>query len=144
MSFPSVSSTERRQLTFQIVITEWVYREIPGQIRPNFDNPGLRAGKALTALALALGIAGVFMCLILRAPARQTLRIKLSQITFSLSSYAILLTILVEAHAPMEPGQAGIDPPPPNAEAVATVRAELMRREGQIQAELLGLMPLMK
>lgn len=121
-----------------------MYREIPGQIRPNFDNPGLRAGKALTALSLALAIAGTFMVFILRNPARQTLRLKLAQITASLGSYTILLQIMVEAWAPMDPGKDNVNPPPPNPEAIATVIAELVRREGQIQAELLALMPLMK
>lgn len=125
------------------VITEWVYTTIPGQIRPNFDSPGLRAGKALTSLSIALAIASVFMILILRSPARKTLRVKLSQITFALGSYSILLTMMVEAFAPIELETAA-DRPSPNPEAVAAVREELIRREGQIQGELLALMPLMK
>ena len=67
------------------VVTEWVYREVPGLIRPYFDNPALRmckplvmatsspqndaflsAAKALVAMSLALGIAGIFQIFILR------------------------------------------------------------------------------
>lgn len=145
-----------------LVITEWVYTSVPGQIRPNFDSPAYRAGKAFTALAIALGIAAIFqVCyllspfrsrdcadslsqiFILRNPARQTLRLKLSQITFSLGSYSILLGMMVESFAPIE---TTCDPnrPPPDPRAAASVRAELLRREGQLQGELLALMPLMK
>jgi hypothetical protein len=69
-----------------LVITQWVYTSIPGQIRPGFDSPAFRAGKAFTALAIALAIAAIFQIFILRNPARQTLRIRLSQITFSLGA----------------------------------------------------------
>lgn len=69
-----------------LVITEWVYTSVPGQIRPGFDSPALRAGKAFVALAMALAIAAIFQIFILRNPARQTLRLKLSQITFSLGA----------------------------------------------------------
>jgi hypothetical protein len=34
--------------------------------------------------------------------------------------------------------------PPPSAEVVSTVRAELVRREGQMQDSILSLMPLLK
>lgn len=70
--------------TRALVITEWVYTSVPGQIRPDFDSAALRAGKAFTALAIAVAIAAIFQICILRNPARRTLRLKLSNITFSL------------------------------------------------------------
>jgi hypothetical protein len=50
---------------------------------------------------------------------------------------------MIEAQAPIE---TTCDPnrPPADPEAMASVRDELVRREGQIQGELLALMPLMK
>lgn len=125
------------------MITEYTYTSTPGQIRPGFDSPAYRTGKAFVALSLALAIASVFQFFLLRTPARHTLRKNLAAITFSLSSYSVLFSFLVEAFHPLE---VDLDPsrPPPDPEATATIRQELIRREGQIQGELLALMPLMK
>ncbi|KAM0753235.1 hypothetical protein T439DRAFT_323872 [Meredithblackwellia eburnea MCA 4105] len=124
-----------------LVVTEWVYREVPGFIRPTFDNPALRAAKALVAMSIALGIAGIFQIFILRTPARQTLRVKLSEITFGLSSYSMLLQAYTEALCPTN-----LDPdrPTPDAGALAVIRSELITRETSIQMDLLALMPLLK
>ncbi|KAK4055132.1 hypothetical protein OIV83_000412 [Microbotryomycetes sp. JL201] len=126
-----------------LVMTLWVYNEVPGQIRPGFDQPPYRAAKAFTALALALAIAAVFQILILRTPARQTLRIKLSNLTFSLSNYSVLFGMLAEALVPIE-SKVDTSRPPPDPEALEVVRQELMRRERQLQQELIALMPLLK
>lgn len=128
-----------------LVITEYIYNDTPGQIRPNFDSPAFRAGKSLASLAIALGIASVFVFIILRTPARHTLRENLSRITFSLANYSVLLGALVESFHPIDTDTTAVQTrSPPNAEAAAAVREELIRREGQIQGELLALMPLLK
>ncbi|KAI5481791.1 hypothetical protein MNV49_000068 [Pseudohyphozyma bogoriensis] len=127
--------------TGSLIVTEWVYREIPGQIRPTFDNPGFRAAKALVAMSLALGIAGIFQIFILRSPARQTLRQNLAKVTRNLGSYALLLSSMTEALAPTVAGQR---PFPPDPAALAVVRNDLIAREGQIQMDILALMPLLK
>lgn len=126
-----------------LVMTEWIYNEVPGSIRPGFDSPAYRAAKSFTALAIAIGIASIFQIFILRVPARRTLRIKLSNLTFALSNYSILFGIYGEALAPIE-RQVNKSRPPPDPEALATVRLELVRRERQLQQELLALMPLIK
>ncbi|SCV68572.1 BQ2448_693 [Microbotryum intermedium] len=123
------------------VITQYVYRDIPEDRRPEFDTPAFRAGKQLTALALALGIAWFWQIYILRTPARQTLRIKLSGITFALGTYATLFQMMTESLAPIRESEGYVPPP---LEAVEAVQHELIRREGQIQAELLALMPLLR
>ncbi|KAM0793556.1 hypothetical protein ACM66B_000993 [Microbotryomycetes sp. NB124-2] len=126
-----------------LVLTEWVYNEVPGSIRPGFDQPAYRAAKAFTALALALAIAAVFQILILRTPARQTLRIKLSNLTFALSNQSVLFGMMAEALVPIE-SQVDVSRPPPDPEALEVVRQELMKRERQLQQELIALMPLLK
>ncbi|KAL8293775.1 hypothetical protein RQP46_000476 [Phenoliferia psychrophenolica] len=127
--------------TGTLIVTEWVYREIPSQIRPGFDNPALRMAKALVAMNLALGIAGIFQIFILRTPARQTLRVKLSELTFQLGSYSTLLAVYGEALCPSVPNDAR---PPPPPEAITAIRTELITREGQLQLDILALMPLLK
>ncbi|KAK4052886.1 hypothetical protein OIO90_004162 [Microbotryomycetes sp. JL221] len=126
-----------------LVITLYVYNEVPGSIRPTFDEPAYRAAKAFTALALALAIAASFQVFILRTPARQTLRIKLSNLTFGLSNYSVLFGIYGEALVPIE-SKVDLDRPPVSKEALEVIRLELMKRERQLQQELIALMPLLK
>ncbi|GAA5917094.1 hypothetical protein JCM6882_009495 [Rhodosporidiobolus microsporus] len=125
-----------------LIVTEWTYREVPGQIRPEFDSPGLRCAKQLVAMCLALGIAGIFQIFILRTPARGTLRSKLANITWSLSAQSVLLSYSMEALMPMSGDSTNC--PPPDWAALEVVRQELIQRETLIQGELLSLMPLMK
>ncbi|GAA5972386.1 hypothetical protein JCM11641_002434 [Rhodosporidiobolus odoratus] len=125
-----------------LIVTEWVYREVPGWIRPNFDSPALRAGKQLVAMCIALAIAGIFQGFILRTPARQTLRKKLANVCWSLSAQSVLSSYVMEALMPMT--EDSMNHPEPDWDALAVVRTELIARETIIQNELLGLMPLMK
>ncbi|GAA5826891.1 hypothetical protein JCM11251_002144 [Rhodosporidiobolus azoricus] len=125
-----------------LIVTEWTYRDIPGQIRPEFDSPGLRCAKQLVAMCLALAIAGIFQIFILRTPARGTLRSKLANITWSLSALSVLLSYAMEALMPLSGDST--DCPPPDWKALEVVRQELIHRETIIQGELLSLMPLMK
>ncbi|GAA5925622.1 hypothetical protein JCM10213_008838 [Rhodosporidiobolus nylandii] len=125
-----------------LIITEYIYNEQPGQIRPGFDSPALRCGKQLVAMCIALCIAGIFQAFILRTPARRTLRKKLASICWSLSAHSILLSYLNEALMPMTSNS--MDHPEPDWTALAVVRQELIGREAMIQADLLSLPPLMK
>lgn len=47
-----------------IIVTEYVYGDVPGQIRPAFDSPALRCGKALVSMSIALVIAGLYVPLL--------------------------------------------------------------------------------
>ncbi|KAI5477284.1 hypothetical protein MNV49_006505 [Pseudohyphozyma bogoriensis] len=123
-----------------LVITEWVYREVPGSIRPTFDSPALRAGKALVAMSIALGIAAVFQIFILRSPARRALRAQLAGVAASLASYNVLLGVLIEAGVPSNPE----DKPSSDVESMTVISKALISREAKIQMDLLGLLPLLK
>ncbi|GAA5995099.1 uncharacterized protein JCM10292_004539 [Rhodotorula paludigena] len=124
-----------------LIITLWTYNEVPGQIRP-FDSPAYRCAKQLVAMCIALAIAGIFQIFILRQPARQNLRQKVARISWSLNALAVLFSYLSEAMMPMMSDSSKSSPP--DWEAVAVVRQELVAREVAIQGELLTLMPLMK
>ncbi|KPV78386.1 uncharacterized protein RHOBADRAFT_49163 [Rhodotorula graminis WP1] len=125
-----------------LIVTEWTYNEVPGQIRPGFDSPAYRCAKQFVAMCMALSIAAVFQILILRQPARQTLRQKLARISWQLNGLGVLLSYLTEAVMPMV--QDSTDCAPPDWDVVRVVQKELIGREVEIQGELLGLMPIMK
>ncbi|GAA5834027.1 hypothetical protein JCM9279_004193 [Rhodotorula babjevae] len=125
-----------------LIVTEWTYNEVPGQIRPGFDSPALRCAKQFVAMCMALAIAAVFQILILRQPARQTLRQKLARISWQLNGLGVLLSYLTEAVMPMVDDST--DHAPPDWDVVKVVQKELISREVEIQGELLGLMPVMK
>lgn len=139
---------------------------MPGQIRPGFDSPAYRCAKQFVAMCMALSIAAVFQILILRQPARQTLRQRLARISWQLNGLGVLLSYLTEAVMPMvevrrpsaPPSSATVtltlppslssqdstDHAPPDWDVVKVVQKELVGREVEIQGELLGLMPVMK
>ena len=101
---------------------------------------------------------------ILRTPARRTLRLRLSEITFALvgpqgtstqpvlrpqfpqASYNIMFQGLVEALMPYSDQSASEiqRPASPKPEVVEAVRSDLIARECAIQNALLDLMPLVK
>ncbi|GAA6004360.1 hypothetical protein JCM10207_000685 [Rhodosporidiobolus poonsookiae] len=124
-----------------LIITEWIYNEQPGQIRPGFDSPAFRCAKQIVAMCIALAIAGIFQAFILRTPARSALRVKLANICWMLSAQAVLFGYYTEALMPMAGSSTAATP---DEKALAVVRDELVARETHIQGELLGLMPLMK
>ncbi|BGP44750.1 hypothetical protein JCM10450v2_000564 [Rhodotorula kratochvilovae] len=125
-----------------LIVTEWTYNEVPGWIRPGFDSPAFRCAKQIVAMCIALGIAGVFQTLILRQPARQTLRQKLARISWSLNGHGVLFSFLTEAVMPMVDDSTHHSSP--DWEAVQVVQKELIAREVAIQGEILALMPIMK
>ncbi|GAA5865438.1 hypothetical protein JCM8547_001244 [Rhodosporidiobolus lusitaniae] len=126
-----------------LIVTEYTYGgDLPDWTRPGFDSPALRCAKQLVAMCMALAIAGIFQGFILRQPARQQLRKKLANITWSLSAYTILLGYYSEALMPLTTDSSNY--PHPDVEALTTIRTELIARETIIQGELLSLMPLMK
>ncbi|BGP28655.1 hypothetical protein JCM10296v2_000391 [Rhodotorula toruloides] len=130
-----------------LIVTEWTYNEVPGQIRPGFDSPAYRASKQLVAMCIALAIAAIFQVrfgdiFILRQPARQNLRQKLAHVSWSLNAHSALFSYLTEAVMPMQ--EDSTDSPPPDWDAVEVVRNELVQREVDTQGQLLALMPLMK
>jgi hypothetical protein len=34
-----------------LVVTQWVYREVPGQIRPDFDSPAVRPSLLISPVS---------------------------------------------------------------------------------------------
>jgi hypothetical protein len=140
-----------------IVVTEWVYTAIPGEIREGFDTPGLRCGKALVAMTIALLIAILFQTL-LRVPARKKLRLQLAQVTGQLASYNILFQAMMNEVVPVggraadetqsESKVGGRAAEETQSEskvlAIASIRIELIARESHIQGAILDLYPLMK
>ncbi|GAA5863516.1 hypothetical protein JCM1840_000049 [Sporobolomyces johnsonii] len=127
-----------------LVVTEWTYTEVPGQIRPGFDSPAYRAAKQLVSMCIALAIAALFQIFILRLPARQSLREKLARVCWSLSASSVLFSIYVDGVMPLEPNVAELSLSPAKKEAAQVVRQELIARELQNQNDLLALMPLMR
>ncbi|GEM06176.1 transmembrane protein [Rhodotorula toruloides] len=125
-----------------LIVTEWTYNEIPGQIRPGFDSPAYRAAKQLVAMCIALAIAAIFQIFILRQPARQSLRQKLAHVSWSLNAHSALFSYLTEAVMPLREDSTNM--PPPNWDAVEVLQNELVQREIDTQGQLLALMPLMK
>jgi hypothetical protein len=126
-----------------IVVTEWVYTAIPGEIREGFDTPALRCGKALVAMTIALLIAILFQTL-LRVPARKKLRLQLAQVTGQLASYNILFQAMMNEVVPVGGRAAEETQSESKVLAIASIRIELIARESQIQGAILDLYPLMK
>ncbi|KAG8991643.1 hypothetical protein FRB94_000915 [Tulasnella sp. JGI-2019a] len=118
-----------------LVVTEWVYRDYYN--RPTFDRPAYRTGKALASLAIAVAICGIFQLFVARNPARRTLRKALAHLTYSNLAYLTLLQAFVRAVVPADPKHTV-----PQA-AVVRVHKELKKRELQIQAQIINMMPLL-
>lgn len=62
-----------------------------------FDEPPLRMAKSLTVLAIALGVVACFQLLILRNPAKRTLRKATAQVMKANTAYTIILQAYVRA-----------------------------------------------
>ena len=105
---------------------------------PNFDTIPLRAGKQLTAMAIALAVAAVFQLFILRKPARHTLRKNIATITHGLLDYMTVFQAFVNGVQPID-GQAKA-----SDAVLARVTRDLKKRETVIQQQLIDLMPLIK
>ncbi|KZV83005.1 hypothetical protein EXIGLDRAFT_843280 [Exidia glandulosa HHB12029] len=118
-----------------LVVSEWIYVEY--WHRP-FDTPIFRAGKAITALGIALGIAVVFQVFILRNPARRTLRKALAGLTYSMLSYYTLFHAYVQAVVPV-----ALDEYRPPRSAIMRLEKELKRREWKMQKQLIDMIPLL-
>ncbi|KAF8335904.1 uncharacterized protein EI90DRAFT_3120148 [Cantharellus anzutake] len=101
-----------------------------------WGSPGLRLGRSITGLLCALGIVVGFQVFILRNPARTTLRKAASRVVYAQLSYHNILTAFAGAALPLE---SEVQAP---EHAVQRVGKELVRREAQIQGQLMGLMPL--
>jgi hypothetical protein len=104
--------------------------------RRNFDTPALRAGKLMTALAIALGIVIIFQLFILRNPARRTLRKALGQLVYSNLAYNTILQAYVRAVLPADPKHRG------KPVALRRIERELKHREAKMQAQIIELSPL--
>ncbi|KAH8929027.1 hypothetical protein BT69DRAFT_1276681 [Atractiella rhizophila] len=116
-----------------VVAFEYIYTAVP-----HFDDPHVRLYKGLTSLAIALGIVAVFQLVILRNPARRTLRKVLAQITYQNLSYSTILSAFVRANLSADPQVQSR----PDEKASTRVYLELIRRENKIQSALVNIMPL--
>ncbi|KAG8991644.1 hypothetical protein FRB93_002631 [Tulasnella sp. JGI-2019a] len=117
-----------------LVITEWVYR-VHDHV-PTFDSPAYRTAKALTATAMAVAVCGLFQLFILRNPARRSLRNALAKVAYENLAYLTMLHAFVRAAVPANPNHQV------PVQAVARVNMELKKREMQIQADIIAMMPL--
>lgn len=104
----------------------------------SFDSPPLRMAKILTALAVALGIVTSLQLLILRNPAKRTLRKATAQVMKANTAYTIILQAYVKATVSTDPSRR------PSPKALRRVYHELIKRETQIQSQILNLIPLIK
>ncbi|QRV92200.1 fusaric acid resistance-like protein [Ceratobasidium sp. AG-Ba] len=118
-----------------VVVTEWVYQQYQG--RHAFDSPPYRAGKALSALAVALAIVGTFQLIVLRNPARRQLRESTARIVYGLLGYNTILQAYVRATMPADPAFRA-----PQA-ALERVEHDLRHREMKLQTALIEVMPLL-
>jgi len=117
-----------------LIITEYVQSVYANN--PNFDSAPLRAGKGLAALSIAIVLVLCFQLLILRNPARHTLRKAIARLLEENLSYLAMLQAYCRALGPIDPK----DRPSPNV--VHRVERELKRREGKLQAHIIGMNPL--
>ncbi|KAM0755341.1 hypothetical protein T439DRAFT_1000 [Meredithblackwellia eburnea MCA 4105] len=118
-----------------IIIEEYLYNDVPSSRRAYYS-PQLRAGQIIAAMLISISIAFVVQVLTFRSPARRQLRLKIAAVTFKLSSYNTLLQSNINCVAPAEAA------PLPPAQAVFDVQNELIRREKEIQADIIALGPL--
>ncbi|KAG8719517.1 hypothetical protein FRC08_002644 [Ceratobasidium sp. 394] len=118
-----------------IVVTEWATQQYQG--RHTFDSPPYRAGKALSALAVALAIVGTFQLVVLRNPARRQLRESVARIVYGLLGYNTVLQAYVRAAMPADPSFRA-----PQA-ALERVEHDLRHREMKLQTALIEVMPLL-
>ncbi|EGG03448.1 uncharacterized protein MELLADRAFT_90177 [Melampsora larici-populina 98AG31] len=103
-----------------------------------FDSPAHRMGKILTALAVALAIVTSLQLLILRNPAKRSLRKAMAQVMKANTAYTIILQAYVKATVSTDPYRR------PSHKALRRVYHELIKRETQIQSQILNLIPLIK
>jgi hypothetical protein len=102
-----------------------------------FDTPALRAGKAMVSLAVALGIVIVFQLFVLRNPARRTLRKELGKLVYANLAYNTILQAYVRCVLPANPNQRA------KPSILKRIERELKYREGKMQAQIIGISPLM-
>jgi len=117
-----------------LIATEWIAVEYLR--RTGFDSPALRAGKAITALGMALAIVAIFQLFILRNPARRTLRKAVASLTYQTLSYMVLVhglgRVILASRS---------DSRPPRA-ALVKVEKELRHRELKLQSAIIQVTPL--
>lgn len=108
-------------------------------------------------LAIGLAISAIFQLLVLRNPARRTLRKAVAHVTMLNSSYMLILQAYVRASAsdlyddaltPADVPRAKAIPADPehraSQAAIQRVEAELRKREVEIQESIIAVMPLLK
>ncbi|KAF8305566.1 hypothetical protein DL93DRAFT_2089397 [Clavulina sp. PMI_390] len=119
-----------------LIVSEYV--NVVHSKSTTYGDPPIRVGRALTGLAIALIIVLGFQLLVLRNPARRTLRKALAKVVYSNLSYNTILQSLVRASMPADPSFTAPE------SAVRQTVAELAHRETKIQGQILGLMPLVQ
>ncbi|KAH9824975.1 hypothetical protein DFH28DRAFT_1077442 [Melampsora americana] len=110
------------------------YSEFLNQHHP-FDSPPKRMGRILLALVVALAIVTSLQLLILRNPAKRTLRKATAQVMKANTAYTIIPSSLSVSTDPSRR---------PSPKALRRVYHELIKRETQIQSQILNLIPLIK
>ncbi|EJU01750.1 hypothetical protein DACRYDRAFT_116214 [Dacryopinax primogenitus] len=117
-----------------LIITEYVQADYVGNA--NFDSAPYRAGKGLAALSIAITLVLCFQLLILRNPARHTLRKALAHLIEEHLAYVTMLQAYCRALGPIDANDR------PSHKNVLRVESELKRREAKLQARIIGMNPL--
>ncbi|KAG0142002.1 hypothetical protein CROQUDRAFT_67719 [Cronartium quercuum f. sp. fusiforme G11] len=115
-----------------LAYTEFLNRKHP------FDTAPYRMSKNLTTLAIALGVVTLFQLLLFRNPAKRVLRKATAQVMKANTAYTIILQAYVKATISTDPAER------PSPHALEKVYHDLIKRETQIQSQIVNLVPLIK
>lgn len=114
-----------------------VYIEYINQYR-SFDPPPLKMAKNLTSLMIAIMTVTAVQMLVLRNPARHTLRSAVAKIMQANSTHTIMLYAYIKAVLNPDPSLR------PSANALAQVHDYLIKTEDRLQRDILALIPLLR
>jgi len=113
-----------------------VYVEYINQHQP-FDSPALKLGKSLVCLSIALLVVSCVQMLVLRNPAKHTLRNSVAKLIHTNSQYALLLSSFIKAVMTCDPSLR------PSDQVLSQVNAYMIKNEERIQRDIMALIPLL-
>jgi hypothetical protein len=116
-------------MTLEVINTDYYHNK--------YDTPALRAGKAMVSLAVALAIVITFQLFVLRNPARRTLRKELGRLVYANLAYNTILQAYVRGVLPASPIHRA------KPAIIQRIEKELKYREAKMQAQIMGITPLM-
>ncbi|KAH9459805.1 hypothetical protein H4Q26_005000 [Puccinia striiformis f. sp. tritici PST-130] len=114
-----------------------VYIQDINQHQP-FDSPGLRMGKSLVCLFIAILVVTCVQMFVLRNPAKHTLRSSVAKLIHRNSTYALLINSFIKSVVTCDPSIR------PSSQTISQVNAYLIQLEDQLQKDILALLPLIR